>query len=327
MREVFDDIARGGRPLGGIVHLAGLPENQPLAGVRFDRDRRILAPKVEGAWIVHELSRDLPLDFFITFSSISAVWGSRGQPLYAAANHFLDALTAYRRAHGLPVLTVNWGPWSEGGMVDREGLELLARMGVASLNPDEATFALGRLLGAGAATRVVANVDWRVFKDLFEARYRRPLLETIEARDARGGATGGAATDLRRGLEALPADERRRHLLDYVRKEVATVLGWTAGTLPDAGKGFFDMGMDSLTALELKNRLQSSLGLTLRATVVFNHSTVGALAGLPWSAAASGPKDARGNRRIQKDPPCTRVTSTTSAKMSSPGCSTSRLVR
>ncbi len=279
MRAVDEAIRTAGRPLGGVIHLAGIPENRTIDEIDFARDRRVMAPKVRGAWIVHELTRRWRPDFLICFSSISAVWGSRGQPLYAAANHFLDALTVHRRSRGLRTLTVNWGPWAEGGMVSPDDLRLLSRMGLRSIEPADGTFVLGRLLAAGLSQQVVASVDWPLFRDLFESRGPRPLLERVEAKDA--GASGGAAaaTELARALAKIGEEERRRQLVAHLQQQVATVLALPGGRLPDPRKGFFEMGMDSLMALDLKKRLQTDLGVELRATVVFNYPTVQALAG------------------------------------------------
>jgi epothilone polyketide synthase E len=291
MAAVVDEI---GPSLRGVVHLAGLPETQTILETVFARDRRVMQPKVAGAWVLHQLLRERELDFLICFSSISAVWGSRGQPLYAAANHFLDALTAYRRNAGLPITTVSWGPWSEGGMVSAEGLQFLAKRGVAALDPGHATAMLGRVMGAGAAQRVVANVEWTAFRELLESRGRRPLLERLHGTEA--GEKSAGASALRSALLAIPAEQRREKLLAHIQQEAGSVLGLSAERLPAPGRGFFEQGMDSLMALDLKNRLQTALGLSLRATVVFNHSTVNALTDfllgelgqLPVEVAAAG---------------------------------------
>lgn len=274
MTRVIEDIARRGRVLKGIVHLAGVPEELPIADSQFAHGERVMSPKVAGGWVVHDVSRGLPLDFFVSFSSISAVWGSRGQPFYGAANHFLDALTSYRRLSGLPMVTVNWGPWSEGGMVTGDGLALLERMGLHAMPPAQAMDRLARLVAAGSNTRVVVNAEWPVFKELFESRGPRPLLELVGATTASQGATD---TELARELRTLDAQAGRARVGQLVFSHVAAVLGWSGAHVPDVRRGFFDLGMDSLMALDLKNRLQESLGLPLRATVVFNYSTVDAL--------------------------------------------------
>ena len=159
-------------------------------------------------------------------------------------------------------------------MVDREGLAWLERSGIRSLSPDEATFTLGRLWRA--PDTVVANIDWPLFRELFEARGRSRFFETLDTGADRSVSTA-AATETRERLAGLPADARRSALSSHVQEAVVGVLGWR-GAPPELRASFFDIGMDSLTALELKNRLQASLGLTLRATAVFNHPTMASLA-------------------------------------------------
>lgn len=275
MAALLAGIAARGKTLKGVVHLAGLPEERPIVDSHWTHGQRVMSPKVAGGWVVHDLTRAMPLDFFVTFSSISAVWGSRGQPFYGAANHFLDGLTAYRRASGLPAVTVSWGPWADGGMVSADGLALLEKMGLHAMPPAHAMERLTRLMAAQASPRVVVDVHWPVFKELFEARGARPMLERVGA----GGVGAGVAdTPLARELRALEPGARRASIGAVVYHHVADVLGWSSGRTPDTRRGFFDLGMDSLMALDLKNRLQDGFGVTLRATVVFNYSTVDALA-------------------------------------------------
>jgi natural product biosynthesis luciferase-like monooxygenase protein len=295
MAAVMEGIAARGKALKGIFHLAGLPEETPLTDSHFEHGRRVLTPKVDGGWVVHELSRELSLDFFVAFSSISSVWGSRGQPFYGAANHFLDALTTYRRSVGLPMVTVNWGPWSEGGMVDADGLVLLERMGLRSITPADAIGRLARLLAVDSAPRVVADIDWQIFKELFESRAPRPLLDRMG--QAAAGDTS-VETDLAQTLRGLEPELRRGRVAQLVHQQVGDVLGWMEARPADRSRGFFDLGMDSLMALDLKNRLQSEFGLALSATTVFNYSTVDGLADFltdqlaPTSASESPPTEA-----------------------------------
>jgi acyl carrier protein len=275
MTALVDSIAARGKVLKGIVHLAGVPEETAIVDGTYERGRRVMAPKVAGGWIVHDISRHLPLDFFVSFSSISAVWGSRGQPFYGAANHFLDALTAYRRLSGLPMVTVSWGPWSEGGMVDGDGLARLERMGLRAMPPPHAIDKLARLVAAASEQRVVVDVDWLAFKELFESRGERPILSRVGKSAMQAGRT---ETGLARELRALSPDAAHARVCGVVRASVMSSLGWAEDRVLEARRGFFDLGMDSLMALDLKNRLQDAFGLPLRATVVFNYSTVESLA-------------------------------------------------
>src|SRR5262249_33514671 len=179
MAALFARIESSLPPLRGIVHAAGLPGFQALQDMTPDSLHSVLRPKVTGAWILHQLSRNLKLDFFICFSSIASVWGSKSQAHYAAANHFLDILAHYRRALGLPALSVNWGPWAGGGMASTDAQTWLHRMGVSALPPAPAIDALAYLLPSSHTQTVVAQVDWTRFKELYEVRANRPLLENI----------------------------------------------------------------------------------------------------------------------------------------------------
>ena len=281
MTRLLADIAASGHPLAGVFHLAGLPENRSLRDTVYAEHADVFGAKLRGAWILHELTAGLPLDHFVAFSSITVIWGARGQPLYAAANQFLDALGDYRRSQGLPATILNWGPWSEGGMVEGANRAQLARIGLHTMTPATGAAVLELALVTGRAHQVVAAVDWSVFKDLFAARGRQHLFDEIGA--SAGPATAGAAlagspTALWTELAASDAAARIERLQGWLQAAVATTLRLPAGQRPGASRGFFEMGMDSLMAIEIKNRLQAELGVPLRATVVFNYPNIAALA-------------------------------------------------
>src|SRR5262249_11168460 len=156
---------------------------------------------------------DLNLDFFACFSSIASVWGSKGQAHYTAANHFLDMLAHHRGGLGLPTLSVNWGPWGGGGMTSDEAQRWLGRMGVENLPPERALESLGRVLRAGAAQIVVANVNWTRFKELYEATGPRPLLEQIKTQAETGpGPESLPRPKFLQQLEAALASDRQDFL-------------------------------------------------------------------------------------------------------------------
>jgi natural product biosynthesis luciferase-like monooxygenase protein len=277
MAGLLQEMGRMGPPLAGVFHLAGLPENRPARETVFAEHSAVLGPKTSGAWILHELTRGLRLDWWVAFSSISAVWGSRGQPLYAAANAFLDALGQHRRALGLPATIVNWGPWAEGGMVVSAADQAqLARLGLRTTAPADGIAALELLLVARRPHEVIATVDWTLFKDLFASRGRSSLFAEL------GGAPESVlleTTPFFAELAALGGPERRERLTRWLQEGVAATLRLRHGHLPDPARGFFEMGMDSLMAIEVKNRLQADLGVPLRATVVFNYPNIAALVG------------------------------------------------
>ena len=279
MGKVFAEINTAGPPLRGIVHAAGVPGYQLIRDMDGSTLESVLRPKVVGAWILHQLSRELKLDFFACFSSIASVWGSKGQAHYTAANHFLDLLAHYRRGLGLPAVSVNWGPWGGGGMTSEEAQRWLGRMGVKTLPPERAIESLGVLLGAREPQIIVANVNWTLFKELYEAMGPRPLLEHIKARTKEGpGHESPAQPEFLLQLEKAPASDRPDLLSARIQAEVGRVLKFAPSQLPDSQQGFFDMGMDSLMAVELKNRLEVILGRTFPVTLVFEHPTIDALA-------------------------------------------------
>lgn len=263
-------------PLGGVVHAAGVPGWIDLTDLTRDALTAVLRPKIDGAWVLHEATRGVPLDFFVCFSSIASAWGSRGQAHYAAANAFLDALAYLRRGEGLPAVTINWGPWADGGMTTSEAETLLRRVGVRPLPTGTAIAALDAFAAGDRAQIVVADIDWSLFRGSYEARGHRRLLERLTP--AADTPAGGGDRDLVRRIHAASPPERERLVSAVVATEVAEVLALPAGASPDLDQGLFEMGMDSLMALELRTRLQTLIGRALPATLVFDCPTIAAVA-------------------------------------------------
>jgi NAD(P)-dependent dehydrogenase (short-subunit alcohol dehydrogenase family)/acyl carrier protein len=274
-------------PLTAVVHTAGAVDlARPLTGIDADEAVDLMHAKVVGAQNLHDLLGDRPLDAFVLFSSGAGVWGNGGQAPYAAANAHLDALAQRRRAAGLPATSIAWGAWAGGGMVDAEVAEQLLRRGVPAMEPRPAVRALREAVADGETTLVVADIRWDRFVPAYCAHGHRPLIDEVpEVRDllaerreeeAAPETDTAAAHGLRGELAALPPAKRHRRLVDLVRTHVSTVLG--SGDGVRAGKAFRDMGFDSLTAVELRNRLGAALGTRLPATIVFDHPTPKALA-------------------------------------------------
>ncbi|MFF9040951.1 type I polyketide synthase [Streptomyces sp. NPDC014892] len=275
-------------PLTAVVHAAGVLDDGVLDGLTPDRFERVLRSKTLAAENLDALSRDLPLDAFVLFSSFTGAVGTAGQANYAAANAHLDALAERRRAQGLPATSIGWGPWAETGMAEDEALtQRLRRSGLTPLSPDLAVTVLGRTLdgtdtdvdGAAGAAVVVADVDWERFASGFTAaRPSRLLRELVPAGPPDGAEDPNGATGLAARLAAAGEGERRRITEDLVRTLAAFVLGHgTAATVaPD--KAFRDLGFDSLTAVELRNALRAATGLPLPAGLIFDHPTPAALA-------------------------------------------------
>ncbi|MFG2556040.1 type I polyketide synthase [Streptomyces sp. NPDC048581] len=265
-------------PLTGVVHTAGLPQNTPLTDTTPNGLAQVVAAKVTGARHLHELTAGLDLELFVLFSSVAAVWGSGGQAAYAAGNAYLDALAQHRRALGLPATSVAWGPWNGGGMAADEGVaEHLTERGLALLAPDSALTALEQALLADRTCVTVADVDWKRFAPTFTFTRPSPLISDLPDVTAAQAATTEAPDvpegELVRSLRALPPTEQDRTLLDLVQSQVAAVLGHASPAGIDPDRAFKDLGFDSLTAVDLRNRLAASTELTLPTTLVFDHPT------------------------------------------------------
>ncbi|KAG8149329.1 non-ribosomal peptide synthetase/type I polyketide synthase [Burkholderia catarinensis] len=267
--DFFAALHRDGVPLRGIVHAAGIVGYKPLMQVEREELEAVLQPKVAGAWLLHQHSEPFPLDFFILFSSIASAWGSRDQAHYSAANRFLDALAHHRRSLGLPALSVNWGPWAQGGMTSPEAEALLRRVGIRSLAADRALDMLDQLPAVPQVA--VVDIDLALFQGSYEARGPKPFLDRVRVAGSPPSALAMPALS-----DASPR-ERKRLLADSIDRAVAQVLGFDAATL-DRDLGFFEMGMDSLMALDVRTHLEKALGIPLSVALLFDHPTVNALA-------------------------------------------------
>jgi acyl carrier protein len=231
---------------------------------------------MSGAWLLHEYSRSESLDFFVMFSSASAVLPSYGQAAYAASNAFLDALAHQRRAEGLPAISIGWGPWREAGMATRVADGDRARWqrhGVGSISTAEGLEILGGLADAGEPHVAVLPLEWRAFAASYAADSRPALLSTV----ARGGARQpepreeSGLPSLRERIAGLPPSEGRRLLHDHVCAVVKRVLGVESTFVLEPQQGLRDLGMDSLMAVELRNELQRGVGQPLPSTLAFDY--------------------------------------------------------
>ncbi|MFI1038227.1 type I polyketide synthase [Streptomyces hygroscopicus] len=275
------------RPLTAVIHAAGVLDDGIVASLTPERLERVLRPKVDAAWNLHELTRGLDLAEFVLFSSAAGVFGNPGQGNYAAANAFLDALAQHRRAQGLPAVSLAWGLWEdEGGMAatladaDRQRMSR-GSMGALSNAEGLALFDVSGL--AGHAVLIPAALDiaaLRAQSTAGVAPLLRGLIRTPVRRAAAGGG-GGAdeAAGLTERLAGMSAAERDRFLLNLVCGQVATVLGYGSAAAIEPGAAFKELGFDSLTAVELRNRLGAATGLRLPATLIFDYPTPDALAG------------------------------------------------
>ena len=263
-------------PLHGIIHAAGVLDDGVLTEQTPERYAKVLAPKLDGAWQLHCQTLSLPLDFFIMFSSATSLLGSVGQSNHVSANAFLDALAYNRLAQGLPALSINWGAWSEIGYAARvQAGDFLKNQGMGTIDPGAGLAALKRVFHSNTAQVGVIPIDWPTYLQRtacsgYLSEFRREFSLT------QPGSSEEKA-EFRQLFESTPQDERHALLTRHVAAQVATVLGFSASTAIDRKQGFFDMGMDSLTSIELRNRLRTSLGCALPSTLAFDFPSVTAL--------------------------------------------------
>jgi acyl transferase domain-containing protein/acyl carrier protein len=277
-------LRASGRSLKGILHCAGVLADGVLAQQSPGSLSTVLRPKADGAWRLHTRVRELAisLDFFVSFSSLSAVMGAAAQANYVAANSFLDALASERRAHGLPALSIGWGSWADAGMAARaDVVDRFAAQGIRPLHAAEAFATLTALMRGCESHVAVAPIEWKTLsQQLRGVRAARLLEELFDSAPAGDRAPSHAATRITpAALARLDRGTRLQALRDLVRSSVSGVLRLRRadGELVDE-QSFATLGLDSLTAIELRNALHAQLGLRLAPTVGFDHPTLGALA-------------------------------------------------
>ena len=285
-------------PLTGVIHTAGVLDDGVTGSLTQARVEAVMRPKADAAWHLHELTAGLDLDTFVLFSSASAIFGTPGQGSYVAANGFLDALAGYRRSRGLPGVSLAWGTWVHRAGIGRNlgagQLARISRSGMAELGAEEGLALLDLALGRDEALLMPARLDVAglraqasrgatvpsLWRSLAGAPMRRPVAVGAQTGAGTEGAEGAEGSEsLRERLAGLPAPERGRVLLDLVRAHVAAVLGHTSAEAIEPGRAFSDLGFDSLTAVELRNRLHTATGLRLPATLIFDYPSPAALAG------------------------------------------------
>nr|WP_241678774.1 type I polyketide synthase [Streptomyces lasalocidi] len=296
------------RPLGAVVHAAGVLDDGVIESLTSEQLERVLRPKVDAALHLHELTAGMELSAFVLFSSVSALIGSPGQGNYAAANAALDALAAVRRAAGLPATSLAWGLWATaGGMAGELGeaeIARLERMGTAALPTELGLELFDRGLGSGEALVAPVVLDLGVLRSQARAGLLPALFRGLVRMPVRRAGGGGS---LARQLAGVARGEWERVVLDLVRGQVAAVLGHASGSVIDADRAFRDLGFDSLGAVELRNRLSQVSGVRLPSTLVFDHPTSSAVARLLVAEvggveSAAAPVRAKRRRAVVDEP-------------------------
>ncbi|VVJ20804.1 Modular polyketide synthase [Amycolatopsis camponoti] len=271
----------GQHPLTAVVHAAGVLDDGLVEALTPERLDAVLRPKVSAAANLDELTRDLDLSAFVLFSSAAGVLGAPGQGNYAAANAFLDGLARHRRSAGLPALALAWGPWlPTGGMtasLSEADVRRMARSGLPPLPADQGLALFDAGLGAPDAVLVPMLVDSRVLGSGDVPEQLRGVVRTAVRR--RTAAAGAPEADLRQRLAGTSGEDRRQALVELVCAQVGAVLGYGGTETVDPQRVFKELGFDSLTAVELRNRLSAASGIRLPATLIFDYPTPAALAG------------------------------------------------
>ncbi|MEU4312483.1 type I polyketide synthase [Nocardia sp. NPDC024068] len=306
VRAMLGELA-GGPPLTGIVHAAGVLDDGTIDTLTPDRVDRVLAPKVDGALNLHELTAGADLAAFVMFSSVAGMLGSAGQGNYAAANSVLDAL-AHRRIHaGLPAVSVGWGPWNQDSGMTAElaaaAVDRITRLGFRPLAEADGL----ALLDLAGGPAFLAAVDFEISALSLQSRagvlpdLLRTLAPTPPPRRVGGG---GGSADLLRRLAAAAPDTHEEILVGFVRDQVAEVLGHPSGASIDPEKPFSELGFDSLGGVDFRNRLSKATGLRLPSILIFDYPTVTATARFLRSRIEGGiPRARRTERRTEADEP------------------------
>ncbi|MCG8416520.1 MAG: SDR family NAD(P)-dependent oxidoreductase [Proteobacteria bacterium] len=273
LSQVLHSSIPADKPLRGIVHAAGLLDDAMLGEQTAERFRRVMVPKVAGAWHLHTLTQTCDLDFFLFYSSVAVLIGSPGQSNYVAANAFMDALAHYRRSRGLAATSINWGPFSRLGLAaadDNRGARLSQR-GLRSLTPEDGQQLLRRVLASNPVQLAAAPFDANEWIDFYPQLAGWPYLEQLRAestsRPGRGGDPG-----LLNALEQMDLAAARARLCDHVREQAAQVARLDKGSIAETIP-FAQLGIDSLMGLELRNRLSASLGINLPSVLVWTYPT------------------------------------------------------
>ncbi|MET4612866.1 acyl transferase domain-containing protein/NADPH:quinone reductase-like Zn-dependent oxidoreductase [Rhodococcus sp. PvR044] len=261
-------------PLTGVVHTAGVLDDGVVVSLSPDRVDAVLAAKADAAWHLHELTRELDLALFVLYSSVAGVFGTPGQGNYAAANAFLDGLAESRRGEGRTAVSIAWGLWAAGtemtGHLGEADTTRLGRGGVVAMSDEQGLALFDAAVAQHRAGVVAARVDTASLASGARAGTLAPLLEGLLPGVRR---VTGVMTGLRQQLAGLTEAERKALVLETVRGQVAAVLGHDSGAAIDAGRSFRDLGFDSLTAVEARNRLNTVTGLRLPASLVFDYPT------------------------------------------------------
>jgi acyl transferase domain-containing protein/thioesterase domain-containing protein len=301
LRGALAQLPADAPPVRGVFHAAGVLADGILTEMTLEQLDRALAPKVQGARNLHTATGEMPLDFFVLFSSVASVLGSPGQANYAAGNAYLDTLAHGRRAAGLPATSINWGPWAGSGMAVEAGLDASNQpRGMSLIDPQDGLTLLGQIMNSPATQVAVMNAQWVDMLKLLGSR-RPAILAAIAAEvEESGGAVTASRVDHAFRQQLIAADDATRQSLvqDYIRQELARIMGIEPASL-ETNQPLSTFGLDSLLALELKNNLEGRLDFTLPMAKLMEGPSIASLAAetarlVAGDAGASGGESAPG---------------------------------
>ena len=272
-------------PLRGVIHAAGIGRGETLLNMGLQDLIDVLRPKVTGSWLLHRHLQNCRLDFFVLFSSATHQLGILGQgaAAYSAASAFLDALGHYRKAISQPALSIDWGPWSEVGMAAETGnVGRLQSFGIGAVTPQLGAQALGHFLHRDLPQVWVIPVNWKQLLQVDSGLAKSPFISEVVVEISGGPESeeeSAKRAEFLQLLRGLPLKSRARRLETYIQDQIVTVMNLESRDDVDWRRGLFEIGMDSLMALELKNRLQLGLGFPIPSTLAFDHPTVESMGG------------------------------------------------
>ena len=272
IQAIWAKIEKTAYPLRGVFHLAGVSGRQAqLSECTFADLEIVFQAKVRGSWNLHRLSLATKLDYFVLFSSAGAIWGAKAQGLYDAVSNSMDSLALMRHLQGLPATTLNWALLAGNGIVSPDYEDWLKQIGMKEIDLDRAFSVMDAIIESNQTQILVADVDWVRFKNIYEFQGDKPLLKKLgQSQNIIKSVQDSSST--RRLLEDIAPGERREHLFQYIGKQVGMILG--IKQMPDPEQGFSEMGIDSLLSIELKNRLEKGLEVTLPASLVFDFPNI-----------------------------------------------------
>ncbi len=282
-KSLFDKIRDDMPELKGIIHAAGVLDDEMIVEQDMDRFAKVMAPKAKGAWNLHQFSADVTLDFFVMFSSAASIMGNPGQSSYAAANAFLDALVSFRRARGLVASTINWGPWAQVGMAadkDGGGTKIMTH-GVRGIQPEDGLDILKMVINEYRAQTCVLDIDWRQYVDYISDIKDFKLFETLTGKSKAASQKDPKKehVDLSKKLDNALPEQRQELSIDIVHDVAKRVIGLDQSLVIPVDKPLMDEGFDSLMAVELRNRLDNVFNVKLPVTLLFDYPTIEKMSG------------------------------------------------